>query len=427
MEIKVKMKESKYVLFGLGVHCRRLLTNFPGLGKYIYCFLDSYSDLTEYQDIPVYKPEVLDDVQMKKYKVIISGTLYYDEIYELLINRYKMESERILPSGKWLAYMLKSHPDVKLCPTSVSIETCTLCQLDCVDCYMRKSDYGTMGKGTLSLKKFKGFIDKNRYIRHIEISNNGEPFLNPELKEILRYAYANDIQISIGNGTNLNNVSDDVLEELVKCKVSHVNVSIDGASQEIYEMYRRKGDFNQVISNIKKLNSYKRKYESEYPYIYWQYVLMEHNECDVEKAKKLSEELEMKIFYKLSWDEKNYIPKDCEKMKEITGLEVFNRRDYTKQTGIGYLVNSACSQIIFSPQINWDGRLLGCCSVFQSDWNMNVFENDFLDCINSEKYRNTIICMLSGDAENTEMSHDVPCSKCRNFKEYIEKGQYLVV
>jgi len=120
------------------------------------------------------------------------------------------------------------------------------------------------------------------------------------------------------NGVNLNTISDEVAEALVKFKFKHIQVSIDGASQEIYSQYRINGNFDTVIRNIQKINEYKLKYKSKYPELFWQYVLMEHNENDVINAKKIAKMLGMPISFKLTWDN-GYIPKNVEMLKKKRG------------------------------------------------------------------------------------------------------------
>jgi hypothetical protein len=70
-------------------------------------------------------------------------------------------------------------------PKMVRIEASTLCQLNCKDCYMRKSDSGALGKGYLKFSDFKNFIKNNKFVKSIELSNSGEIFLNPDLIHIL--------------------------------------------------------------------------------------------------------------------------------------------------------------------------------------------------------------------------------------------------
>ena len=105
--------------------------------------------------------------------------------------------------------------------------------------------------------KYVLFLDSDDFIKEIEISNSGEVFLNPDIDLILEYAYKKNISIYIDNGTNFNSVREEAIENLVKYGVKRITFSIDGASQDVYSMYRRNGNFDRVIENIKKLNFYK--------------------------------------------------------------------------------------------------------------------------------------------------------------------------
>lgn len=141
-----------------------------------------------------------------------------------------------------------------------SIDFSTVCQLHCVECSTSKgiTHSGIVGKGMLSLSDFIDFINANPQIKRIEMSNWGEIFLNKDIYSIMEYAYHNGVTLYCGNGTNFNYVSDDVLEGLVKFHVEYLNLSIDGASQETYSIYRRGGNFDKVIANIEQLNFYKK-------------------------------------------------------------------------------------------------------------------------------------------------------------------------
>lgn len=74
----------------------------------------------------------------------------------------------------------------------------------------------------------------------------------------------NDITLYCANGSNFNYVKDSVLEGLVKYQFKYLNLSIDGATEDTYVQYRRNGHFQNVITNINKLNAYKKRYTSEY-------------------------------------------------------------------------------------------------------------------------------------------------------------------
>jgi len=74
----------------------------------------------------------------------------------------------------------------KIKPTKIRIEASSYCQLRCPLCPTKnKTIHSVVGKGFLKMRDFKRLLDENPWLRMIEISNYGEPFLNPELLEII--------------------------------------------------------------------------------------------------------------------------------------------------------------------------------------------------------------------------------------------------
>jgi hypothetical protein len=287
---------------------------------------------------------------------------------------------------------------------------------------MRKSSFGAMGAGYLKFNDFERFIDTHLFIKSVELSNSGEIFLNPELLDIIRFAYEKNVVLTAMNGVNFNTVSEEMIEALVKYQFRYITFSIDGASQEIYTLYRVNGNFDRVIMNIRKLNQYKETYNSKFPQLLWQYILMEHNECDVIQAKKLAAELNMEIRFKLPWDAK-YEPRDIEMLKKETGLHYFNRDSFLRDTKDAYNVDM-CYQLWLEPQINWDGRLLGCCGVYTADFNVNVFQVGLKKALGAKNYLYAKK-MLRGNAPPIETAH-IPCVKCSNYKTMIANKRFLV-
>lgn len=399
----------KYVVRGAGGHAKLLLDNFEGIEDFVEVFLDSHSDEERLGNIPIMRPELWENY--KDYKVVICVKNQFHEIYNELIYKYRCEKQNIFSSHEWICNLLAERR-VKLHPKCIRLETSTLCQLDCPYCCMRTGNSGVLGGGYLKYEDFTAFHGKNPYINKIEISNYGEPFLNPDLGKILLYCGEKNIEVTIGNGTNFNTVSDEILELLVKTQVSFINISIDGATQEIYGIYRRKGDFSKVISNIKKLNEYKKKHNSSLPRLQWQYILMPHNECDVEKASLMAKELGMDIFYKYECEKGKFEPKDRKKLEKITGLECFSLEEYNKKHNNVYGAEY-CNEILFSPQINYDGRLLGCCMPWNEDFGVNVFKEGLVNALNSAKYLKMIYALL-GMTQTHGYMKGLPCLQCQH-------------
>lgn len=309
-------------------------------------------------------------------------------------------------------------------PKMVRIEACSLCQLDCKDCYMRNSQNRTIiGNGYLKYEKFKSFIEKNPYVESIELSFSGEIFLNPELIEIIKFAHSKNIQLTAFNGVNFNNISDKILEVLVKYKFTGLTISIDGASNETYIKYRRNGNFNDLISNIEKLNKYKEKYNSKFPILRWQYIVFEHNRKEINQAIDLAIELKMAdIYFKNPWNKDIQIYKIPESSKRKL-LEMKNSLESDQEVKNILSKNQIpiCNQLWIQPQINWDGRLLGCCCSTNNELNINVFDTNLKKALNCKqmKYMRNV---LKGKEKSVK---NIACEKCIFFEEIYKRKQFV--
>jgi MoaA/NifB/PqqE/SkfB family radical SAM enzyme len=238
-------------------------------------------------------------------------------------------------------------------------------------------------------------------VRHIELSNWGEIFLNPQLGEIIEYAYAKNVTLTAGNGANLNTLSDEMAERLVKYNFSQVTVSIDGASSDIYRIYRIGGDFDAVINNIKKINYYKQKYKKGLPSLLWQFIVFGHNEHQLPMARKMAKELNMEFSPKGNTSPPYSPIKDEDFVKREAGLASWSEKETM------YQMDRFCAQLYYSPQVNWDGELLGCCVAIKGSFG-NVFKAGLISCLKSKKYIYAKEMLLG----RRPAIQGIPCSDC---------------
>ncbi|MSO49441.1 MAG: hypothetical protein EXQ49_05995 [Acidobacteria bacterium] len=222
-----------------------------------------------------------------------------------------------------------------------------------------------VGSGLLSLEAFTRLIDGSPWLKTIELSNYGEVFLNPDLLPMLRYAHERGVELRVENGANLNYASPDVLEGLVKYGVRAILCSIDGATQETYAQYRVRGKLDTVLSNISAINEHKRNYRSVVPELTWQFVAFGHNEHEIPAARALAAELGMNFVVKLSWDPDFSPITDEVSLRSAAGAA--SRREFKEERGVDYM-ESICHHLWDAPQINWDGKVLGCCRNFWGDF-----------------------------------------------------------
>ena len=77
---------------------------------------------------------------------------------------------------------------------------------------------------------------------------------------------------------------EDQVRRLVRSGIDEVTFSIDGATPESYAIYRKRGDFEKAIRNLRWAADEKRATGSDLPFLNWRYILFTHNDSDAEMA-----------------------------------------------------------------------------------------------------------------------------------------------
>lgn len=307
----------------------------------------------------------------------------------------------------------------KATPSKIRLEASSICQLRCPSCPIRSKEiHSVVGNGFLKIGDFTKLLDENRWIREIELSNYGEIFLNPDLLEIIKYAYEQGVTLRADTGANLNDVKDSVLDGLVRYKFRSMCCSIDGVGNKSYQIYRVGGDFDAVIRNVRKINELKEQASSEYPRLAWQYVVFGHNEHEIESARNLADELNMEFRLKLSWDDKFSPLKDEYLVRKEIGAA--SRSEFKEKHGFDYM-QGICHELWDQPQINWDGKVLGCCRNFWADFGGNAFRDGLLNSINRKE-----IEYARGMLLGKHPARDgIPCTTCNIYLGMLAEGRWL--
>jgi MoaA/NifB/PqqE/SkfB family radical SAM enzyme len=306
-------------------------------------------------------------------------------------------------------------------PAHIRLETSSFCNLRCPSCPTTTGAIlPTVGGGFLRFEDFQGLLDKNPKLKRIELSNYGEIFLNPALLRILEVAYKRGIVLTADNGANLNKVRPEVLEGLVKYRLRSMCCSIDGASEATYSVYRVRGKFANAIGNIREINILKRRYRSRFPELTWQFVVFGHNEHELPLARAMARVLGMRFYAKLSWDSDVSPVSEAKAVGEATGTGAATREEYEAVHGQDYM-QGICHQLWDAPQINWDGKVLGCCRNFWGDFGGNAFRDGLTASVNTEQMVHGR-AMLLGRAPARK---DVPCTTCEIYVKMRERGRWL--
>jgi hypothetical protein len=308
---------------------------------------------------------------------------------------------------------------LKVNPVEARLDVSSLCQLDCVLCPVaQRKGRSFVGRGFLPAADFVEFIDSNPTVKMIEIGNSGEVFLNPDLPAILKYACDKGVTIRIAEGANLNDATDEALEALVKYGVSLLRVSLDGATQETYQIYRVGGDLKKALKNVQRINDYKKQYKTKWPQLILQFIPFGHNEHEIKKIVVMARALGMDIYFKLNVFEGYHPLRDHAVLTEMLGYS--DKDSYLKKTGEIYM-RDICLQLWRAPQVNWDGRLLGCSANSSVNYAEYALGRTFAEQINNDHIQYARK-MLMGIAPARA---DIPCVRCDSFADYKKYNRWF--
>jgi hypothetical protein len=82
---------------------------------------------------------------------------------------------------------------------------------------------------------------------------------------------------------------------------------------------------------------------------------------------------------------------------------------------------SFCRMLWEEPQINWDGKILGCCCNYWKAFDGNAFTDGLVDVLNSEPITYARL-MLQGARPPRE---DIPCTTCDLYWGRFQSKQWL--
>jgi radical SAM protein with 4Fe4S-binding SPASM domain len=136
-------------------------------------------------------------------------------------------------------------------PDIVQIESTNLCNAKCVFC---PRDEMHRRQGVMDLDLFRKIVDECAAlgITHVRVHNYGEPFLDKQLVEKVRYAKQRGIA-EVGMISNGSLITEELARGMVEAGLDAINISVDAAGKEIFESTRLNLDYETVVGNIRTL------------------------------------------------------------------------------------------------------------------------------------------------------------------------------
>ena len=243
-------------------------------------------------------------------------------------------------------------------PVSISFEPTTSCNLRCPECPSGLRQF-TRPTGMLKKDFFTETIDDiHRHLLYLIFYFQGEPYLNTDFLEMVKYASKKGIYTA--TSTNAHYLTDEAARKTIESGLDRLIISIDGTTQDVYQQYRVGGHLDKVLEGARNIVKWKKELKSKTPFVFFQFLVVKPNEHQVEDIKRLAKEIgvdEVRFktaqVYNFENDPNQLIPEN----------DTYSR--YKKTTDGKYAAKNKlanhCWKLWHANVITWDGLVVPCC------------------------------------------------------------------
>jgi radical SAM protein with 4Fe4S-binding SPASM domain len=221
-------------------------------------------------------------------------------------------------------------------PDIVQIESTNLCNAKCVFC---PRDEMHRRQGVMAMDLYKKIVDECAAlgITHVRVHNYGEPFLDRQLVEKVRYAKDRGIA-EVGMISNGSLITEEIAAGMIEAGLDAINISVDAAGKEIFERTRVNLDYETVIGNIRTLARLRDELGRRRPKLILSFVRQDN-----------------------SADEQAFI---AEWTKVADKIHITDLHNWAGTLHGRSDVQFPCYRLWLTFTVLWDGRVSLCCADF---------------------------------------------------------------
>jgi radical SAM protein with 4Fe4S-binding SPASM domain len=221
-------------------------------------------------------------------------------------------------------------------PDIVQIESTNICNAKCVFC---PRDEMHRRQGVMDMDLFKKIVDEcaTLGITHVRVHNYGEPFLDRQLVEKVRYAKARGIK-EVGMISNGSLITEELARGMIDAGLDAINISVDAAGKEVFERTRLNLDYDTVIGNVRTLARLRKESGRTHPKLILSFVRQNN-----------------------SADEQAFIREWSQVADKIHVTDLHN---WAGTLNAKSDVNYPCYRLWLTFTVLWDGRVSLCCADF---------------------------------------------------------------
>lgn len=280
-------------------------------------------------------------------------------------------------------------------PFVIQIEPSSLCNSRCRFCPVGNHDLikkSGVRQGMLETRLFKKAIDDladfDNRIKAIHLYGNGEPFLNKNLHEMVKYTKNSGRVDFVDTTTNGLLLTPEKIRPVIEAGIDQINISVNGLTSEQYlKITQTKVDFDKLLYNLR-------------------YLYENRGNCKIliKSISELYSDKEKKKFFDVFSPFTDYIS-----LENLT--DPWSHYSVEENLGIKSGYSSffkkiedklVCSPIFYSLVVNFDGTVSLCCVDWENRliignikdqslkeiWNSDILFNHQLQHLKGERFKN---------------------------------------
>jgi MoaA/NifB/PqqE/SkfB family radical SAM enzyme len=327
-------------------------------------------------------------------------------------------------------------------PYGLVVDPSDMCQLACPGCvHSERSELLQIfdwHKGTLPADRFAALL--KRFGPHaigVYFCNYGEPLLNLNTPKLIRRAKNYLLATALSTSLSVSRFDADAY---VESGLDFMVLSIDGATQPVYQRFRRNGKLELVFENVGRLVEARRRRARRAPVLSWNFLAFEHNAHEIPLASRMARDLGVDQFrvvnpFDVTWDDPEIRPaavkggvrrfewlalsnqpENWNPFPESVDAEAIARAfekpwDLPASSETPPSAGHTCHWLYKNMVMDATGRILPCCGAPRPDADLVFarFDGNGSDVFNSEKYRRARSFFSAGAPDGDGAPY---CTRC---------------
>lgn len=271
-------------------------------------------------------------------------------------------------------------------PFKLQIEPTNICNLHCPLCPVGCGKLGRKSEH-MTFDKFRSIInDMEQYLLFLILWNWGEPFMNPELPQMIRYAHERGIKTV--TSTNAHFISDeDYASQILESGLTTLIVAIDSLEDKKYGIYRQGGKLETATLGLKNLTRMKKEIGSE-TQINLRMIVMRQNEHEVDRMRDFAREAGADIFTAKTLNPSCGL--DSQDAESVPLNPKYRRYEYREGTFERIRIDNSCTRVFSMANIFAGGEVVPCGYDFKGELKVgSILERPFSEIWMSREFAET--------------------------------------